>query len=135
MRFKANPLALRTGLLILAMALAAACGSATKNADGTPRVRRNPSVMDSTELRGGGFNTVFDAISALRADWLLPRGGPSGGRAPELGVWLEGQQRSQGVAYLRNIRPIDIKQVRRLSTTESLHTYNWPWGGLVITPR
>jgi hypothetical protein len=39
------------------------------------------------------------------------------------------------VDYLRNLRPADIRQVRRLATTESLHTYSWPWGGLVLTLR
>ena len=91
--------------------------------------------MDTTELRGGDYSTVYDAISRLHADWLLPRGGPSGGRAPALGVFVEGQLRDRGVAYLRNLRPIDVKQVRRLSATESLNTYSWPWGGLVITTR
>ena len=61
--------------------------------------------------------------------------GPVNGVSPTLGVWIEGNTRSFGVSYLRNLRPIDIRQVRRLPTTETLHTYNWPWGGLVITLR
>jgi hypothetical protein len=125
-------LAIRAALFVVLVAIIASCAST--GGSGT-RTRRNSSVMDTTELRSHDFATVLDAISALRADWLLPRGGPSGQRNPELGVWLEGSTRSVGVAYLRNLRPIDVKQVRRLSTTESLHTYSWPWGGLVITPR
>lgn len=92
--------------------------------------------MDSTELRGGNFSTVYDAVSGLHADWLLPRGGPgTGGRAPALGVWIEGQTIARPADFLKTIRPIDIKQLRRLTISEALQTYNWPWGGLVVTLR
>ena len=126
--------------LSLAAGLAACASKATTAAEGSSATanrtaRRDPSVMDSTELRSGDYATVYDAISRKHADWLLPRGGPSGGRTPELGVWIEGQTRSRGVDYLKNIRPIDIIKVRRLSITESTGSYNWPWGGLVITAR
>jgi len=113
----------------------AACGPKAPNA-GTSGPRRDPSVMDSTELRSGSFSTVYDAVSALHADWLLPRGGVStGGRTPELGVWVEGQMRARPADFLKTIRPIDIKQLRRLTISEALQTYNWPWGGLVVTLR
>jgi hypothetical protein len=125
-------------LLIIALAItAAACASKSRSASGGTATanRRDRSVMDSTELRDPSFSTVYDAISRLHADWLLPRGGPSGGRAPALGVFVEGQLRDRGVSFLQSLRPVDVKQVRRLTTTESLNTYSWPWGGLVITTR
>lgn len=134
MRFSNQAVALRAGLCICAIALTAACAPQSGETS-TRAPRRNSAVMDTTELRADNYSTVYDAISAHHADWLLPRGGPSGTRAPELGVWIEGNTRSVGVQYLRNLRPADIRQVRRLSTTESLHTYSWPWGGLVITLR
>lgn len=133
MRFPSFNAAVRAAIVIAAVAVAAACTHPSGTSSRAPR--RDPSIMDSTELRDGNYSTVHDAISATRADWLLARGGPSGTRRPELGVWIEGTTRSVGVAYLRNLRPIDIRQVRRLTTTESLHTYSWPWGGLVITLR
>lgn len=132
MRLKSR-LVFRATLFVVLVAIVAGC--AARAGGSTDRTRRNPSVMDTTELRSRDYSTLLDAISALRPEWLLPRGGPTGQQNPELGVWLEGSTRSVGVAYLRNLRPIDVRQVRRLSTTESLHTYSWPWGGLVITPR
>ena len=125
---------------LLAIALtvvSAACASKSATASGgtATAARRDPSVLDSAQLRGGNFSTVYDAIRQLHADWLLPRGGPSGGRAPALGVWIDGQTRDRGVDYLKTIRPIDIIKVRRLSITESTNSYSWPWGGLVITAR
>ena len=134
MRFFRNRFALRA-LLFVVLAIAAAACAKNTTAGGASAPRRDRSIMDTVELRDPRFSTVYDAISALHGDWLLARGGPSGGRMPELGVWIDGQMRTRGVDYLKTIRPVDIKQVKRLSTTESLHSYNWPWGGLVITPR
>lgn len=125
-------LAIRATVFVFLVAIVVGCASRT---GGSTDTRRNPSVMDTTDLHSRDYSTLFDAISALRPDWLLPRGGPTGTQNPQLGVWLEGSTRSVGVGYLRNLRPLDVRRVRRLSTTESLHTYSWPWGGLVITPR
>jgi hypothetical protein len=134
MRSTSPRVAIRAAAIALALAFAAAC-AARINPDGTRSAPRDRSVMDTTELRSPNFSTVYDAISAQHADWLLPRGGPVNGVNPTLGVWIEGSLRSLGVDYLRNLRPADIRQVRRLATTESLHTYSWPWGGLVLTLR
>ena len=130
MRITTPRMLARIAALVLAVVVLDACGSVARST-----TRRDPSIMDTTDLRRDNYSTLYDAISAQHADWLLPRGGPTGNRSPELGVWVEGAIRSQGVAYLRMLRPSDVKQVRRLTTTESLHTYSWPWGGLVITPR
>lgn len=124
-------------LLAIAFAItSAACASRGATASsGTASARSDPSIIDTTQLRDGNYSTLYDAISHLHADWLLPRGGPSSGRVPELGVWLEGQTRSRGVDFLKTLRPIDVRKVRRLSVTESTTSYSWPWGGLVITTR
>jgi hypothetical protein len=141
-RLRSNRLPVRALLAIVVAGATAACAkkSATDSAaspttSASASQRRDPSVMDSTELRGGNYSTVYDAVSAKHADWLLPRGGPQAGRPPELGIWIEGQLRTRPVEYLRSIRPVDIMSIRRLSMTEALHTYSWPWGGLVITLR
>jgi len=124
-------------LFAIALAItSAACASKGATASGgTATARRDPSVMDSTQLRTGEFTSVYDALSRLHADWLLARGGPANSHAPELGVWVEGQMRNRGVDYLKTLRPIDVIKVRRLSITESTTSYSWPWGGLVLTTR
>src|SRR4051794_40011894 len=98
---------------LLAIAFAAALAAcAAKTTDGTkPAPRRDNTIMDTTELRTGAYSTVFDAISARHADWLMARGGPQGTRTPELGVWIDGQVKTRGVDFLRSVRPQDIKQV------------------------
>lgn len=122
-------------LVVIVAACAAKSTDATASGAKATASRRDPSVMDSTQLRGSEYTSVYDAISRQHADWLLPRGGPSGGRNPELGVWIEGQTRSRGVDYLKTLRPADVVKIRRLSITESTGSYSWPWGGLVITQR
>jgi hypothetical protein len=124
-------------VLVAAIAVAAAgCTARSKAAgDSATRSRRDPSVVDSVELWSSTAGTVYDLVSSTRADWLLPRGGPQANRSPELGIWIEGQMRTRPTSYLTTIRPVDIKRIKRLSPTESLHTYSWPWGGLVLTPR
>ena len=126
-------------LLAIALALvSAACASksaTTASGGAATATRRDPTIIDETELHAGGYATVYDLIRSTRADWLLARGGPSGGQAPQLGVWTDASQRSRGVDYLKTISPRDIKRVKRLSPTETLHSYSWPWGGLVITSR
>jgi hypothetical protein len=130
----------RALLLISLAAGIAACaskssGTTTASGGTATAARRDPSVLDSTQLRSGNYSTVFDAIQRIHADWLLPRGGPSGGRNPELGVFVEGQVRNRGVEYLKSLRPVDVMKIRRLTITESTGSYNWPWGGLVVTSR
>ena len=128
-------------LLVIALAVVSgACASrsatsSTASGGTASTARRDPTVIDEAELHAGTHATVFDLIRSTRADWLLARGGPSGGQAPQLGVWTDASQRSRGVDYLKTISPRDIKKVKRLSTTETLSSYNWPWGGLVLTTR
>ena len=125
---------------LLAIALvvgSTACASkgATASGGAATTARRDPTVIDQAELHGGTHATLFDLIRTTRADWLLARGGPSGGQMPQVGVWTDASQRSRGVEYLKTISPKDVKRVKRLSTTETLHSYAWPWGGLVLTTR
>jgi hypothetical protein len=123
--------------MVLSLVTAAACASKSATASGSSaaKSRRDPSVMDSSMLWYGNYGTVYDALTAQHSDWLLARGGPSGGRLPEVGVWLDASQRSRGVDFLKSVRPTDIRSVKRLSPTETLSSYNWPWGGLLIRSR
>jgi hypothetical protein len=130
--------------LSLAAGLAACASKATTAAEGTPASasrapRRDPSIMDTTEFRTGEFSTIYDAISRKHSDWLMVRGGATnatpGGQTQSVGVWVDGSMRNRGIQYLKDTRPIEVKLIKHLSPTESLHTYSWPWGGIVVTLR
>jgi hypothetical protein len=115
--------------------IAAACTARAKDPSTSSQPRKDPTIMDTTDLWRNNFSTVYDAVSRLHGDWLLPRGGPQGVRQPELGVWVEGQLRTRPAEFLKSVRVSDVRQVRRLTPGESLHVYSWPWGGLVLTLR
>ena len=127
--------AVRLSAFIVAAVALVACAATPKDTATTTAARRDNSIMDSTELRGHNYSTVYDAISALHSDWLLARGGPTANQTPAVGVFVDGSRRARDVSYLRELRPSDVKLVRRLAPTESLHTYSWPWGAIVITSR
>jgi hypothetical protein len=115
---------------------ACASGSAAsgRSVNTTPSDR---SRFESTEFRGRGFSNMYDAVASQRSDWLRPVGGDRGtGGTPVVGVFVEGQRRSYDFDYLRQLRPEDVKLLRRIPPSESLHTYgfDWAWGAIVITP-
>lgn len=129
-------LARRSMIYFSAAVVAVACAAGPKSDTG-PRTRNDPSRMDSTELMGHNYSTVYDAVLAAHADWLVPRGGGISpmGDAPTVGVYVEGQMRNLTVSYLRGIRPIEVKGIRHMTTSESLGSFGWPWGAIVIIPR
>jgi hypothetical protein len=131
MRHSLRRLAVQLTIALSIGAAVIACGA---TASGTARPRVDNTRMDTTELRGHGYGSVYDAVSARHADWLQARGGTTDGvRAPVVGVFIEGSTRPYELSYLKEVRPEEIRMVRRLSPSESLQTYSWPWGAIVIT--
>jgi hypothetical protein len=126
---------IRVLLVLCLTAIAAACAAGPKSSSGsTPR--KDPSVMDSTDLGDGRFQTLYDAIAGQRGDWLIPRGNVSnGGQSAALGVFVGTSTRSLGVEYLRSIRPGSVASVKRLSPSDALHNYGWNGSALVVTLR
>jgi hypothetical protein len=126
----------RRSMICLSVAVVTiACGAVPQGNTG-PSTRVDLTRMDTTELRGHNYATVYDAISVKHADWYVPRGGPVNGvDAPSVGVFFEYQRRNLGLSYLHDLRPEDVKGVRHLSPTESLSSFSWPWGAIVITLR
>lgn len=96
--------------------------------------------MDTTEFRRPEFRTVYDAIKALRPDWLLARGGPTSltnaaRQVPTVGVFFDGESRGYSLDKLSDLVGDDVRSIRRISSSESLATYgpDWAWGGIVIS--
>jgi hypothetical protein len=123
---------------------ATACASGGSSAagnnvvqSGNPRADR--SRMDTLEFRNKSFRTIYDAIRATHPDWLNVTGGstsikPSGQNTPTLGIFIEGQNRSQPMEYLTRLTPEEVISVRRISASEALSMYGWPWTGVIVTP-
>lgn len=86
--------------------LCAACGPTT---EGRPRGDRN--LLTQEELVARGYHNVYDAVEALRNNWLRPRGSDSFNQPSEVQVYLD-SNRLGGVDALRGMNVNVIRSVR-----------------------
>jgi len=94
------------GLLAM-IALAPACKSSPSRA--TRRVDR--SVITRDQMVDGSYATVYDAVAALRSNWLRARGPDSFVLPSIVWVYIDGA-RAGDVEVLRNIQPKLVNAVR-----------------------
>lgn len=94
------------GLLAIT-ALAPACRSASSRS--TRRMDR--SVITQEQMVDGSYATVYDAVAALRSNWLRPRGPDSFVLPSIVWVYIDGA-RAGDVEVLRNIQPKLVNAVR-----------------------
>ena len=89
------------------LALAPACKSAPSHS--TRRVDR--TVITRDQMLDGAYVTVYDAVAALRSNWLRPRGPDSFVLPSIVWVYIDGS-RAGDVSVLRNIQPKLVNAVR-----------------------
>ena len=94
-------------LAIACLALAPACKSAPTRE--TRRVDR--TVITRDQMLDGSYVTVYDAVAALRSNWLRPRGPDSFVLPSIVWVYVDGS-RAGDVSILRNIQPKLVNAVR-----------------------
>ena len=96
-----------SGLLALVIALGLACRSTQ------PRQSRrmDRSVITREQLLTGKYVTVYDAVAALRSNWLRPRGPDSFVLPSVVWVYIDGT-RAGGVEMLHSIQPRLVNSVR-----------------------
>ena len=92
---------------VACLALAPACKSAP--ARETRRVDR--TVITRDQMLDGSYVTVYDAVAALRSNWLRPRGPDSFVLPSIVWVYIDGS-RAGDVSVLRNIQPKLVNAVR-----------------------
>jgi hypothetical protein len=103
--------------LLLTAALA---GCASTGTDGAARPRQNLSVLTQEEMRAAHHTNVYEAVAALRANWIRPRG-PISFADPTAGqvfVFQDGL-RLGNVTYLRQVPVSDVRSLQFLSPTEA----------------
>lgn len=94
---------------------AAAPGTARQADAPRPAARPRPSRanrqrLTADELRAGHWQTLYDAVQALRGRWLAPRA-PGGALDPGVIVYMD-NARIGGVESLRRIAPTGIAWIR-----------------------
>ena len=96
-----------SALLVLVVALGFACRSTQ------PRQSRrmDRSVITREQMLTGKYVTVYDAVAALRSNWLRPRGPDSFVVPSVVWVYIDGT-RAGGVEMLHNIQPKLVNTVR-----------------------
>lgn len=91
----------RPAHLIAPLILLLAC-TASRADSGVPGTRTRHDILTVEQLRSTGTQNAFDAVQALRASWLRPRG-PDSFRTPgQVMVYID-DVRLGGVDTLRNI--------------------------------
>jgi len=109
---------IRSFPLFLLLLVGGCAGNAVTQA---PRASAN--VLTAEELQAGVYETVFDAVSALRSNWLRERP-PSDytGDFPEVAqVFVDGLHLGD-VSVLRQILPRDVAHLRYLTVTQAAAT-------------
>lgn len=126
--------------MVVALLAIASIGTACAGAPTTRPSAATANRMDTTDFRRAEFRTVYDAIKALRPDWLVARGAATSltnraHQTPVVGVFFEGESRGYPLEKLTELVGRDVLSIRRISGSESLGTYgaDWPWGGIIIT--
>jgi hypothetical protein len=125
----------------LSILLAAGCATAagTPSQQGQTSSRRDPNVIAAEELDTAPETDLYAAIQHLRPMFFETRGrtSPGIGTAPEMiQVYVDGS-RANGVDALRQLRPLDVREVRHLSATEATQRYGTghTMGAIVVTRK
>lgn len=88
-------------------------------------------VIPRNELLAREFTNMFDAIQALRGNWLRDRGSDSFNKPTTIQVYLD-NQRLGGIEQLRTINPRTVAQVRRFDGIEATSRWGMDHGAGVI---
>ena len=97
----------RWRVVLAVAALVPACQSTQTHE--TRRVDR--TVITRDQMLDGSYATVYDAVAALRSNWLRPRGPDSFVLPSIVWVYVDGS-RAGDVSILRNIQPKLVNSVR-----------------------
>lgn len=97
------------GSLLLLLTLCTAC--ATGGSPGASRPRQDRNVITREQLRETGHTNVFQAVEALRSNWLRAKGTDSFTAPTQVQVYVDNNQLG-GVETLRGIPTSQVTYVR-----------------------
>ncbi len=120
--------ALGFAALVAPLALYSACAS-TRSSDTTPS--QDPNVITYEELEEHRFTDVYDAIQALRSNWLIPRG-PDSFRTPSEVVVRYDDTRLGDVSTLRSINIKSVVYIRYYNGIDATARWGLDHGAGVI---
>lgn len=112
---------MRPSPLLLASSFALLVACASTQAPAGPRVERD--VLTAEQLSTSSYATAFDALEALRINWLKPRGTDSF-RSPSTVVVYLDNVKLGGVETLRTLQLPSIRYIRHYDSSRA----NARWG-------
>ena len=98
------------GLLVLL----SACASGHR----TSETRADRNLITATQIRDGHFQNAYDAVEALRPNWLSPRGPDSFNTPSQIEVYYDATHLG-AVGTLRNIEATTIEFIRWYDGTQA----------------
>jgi hypothetical protein len=113
--------------LLLCIAATLAC--APGRTGGTPRPDR--SVLTQESLRDQHYENVYQAVEALRSNWLLSRG-PDSFTAPSIVLVYMDNVKLGGVEWLRTVPISAVSTIQHLDPNEATARYGIGHGAGVI---
>ena len=110
-------------MLTLGFAVNAVACATTPPSEGAPRVDR--SVITQQEMLEKHFQSAYEAVSALRTNWLQTRGTDSFNTPSQVWVYVDNVKYGD-VESLRGIHPSTILNIRHYDANEA--TARWGIG-------
>lgn len=118
-------------LFSIALALCVPLGACYKTSTGSRSVSSDRSILSQAEVRDGRFTTAWDAVDALRNDWLRVRGTNTFSHPTEIQVYRDGV-RFGTVASLRDIPVTDVESIRHYNGMDASARWGLDHGQGVI---
>jgi hypothetical protein len=117
--------------LLTVLALPAAVTACGPRQSGTTANRQQHDLISRENLTTQRFNTAYEAVQALRANWLQPRGADSFSNPSQILVYLDNVKLG-GVEALRTLHPNDISFIRRYDAAAASSRWGMGHGQGVI---
>lgn len=115
-------------VVLLALSFTVGCAGGSRAAGGS---RQDRSLITREQILERHFNTAYDAVQALRGNWLTARGTDSFTHPSEMQVYLDGI-RLGGVSSLQGIATQTIQYIRYFSGIEASTRWGLDHGRGVI---
>ena len=108
--------------LVATIVSASACSSPRPSAsEAVPRADHN--ILTADQLNAQIYQNAYDAIEALRTNWLRPRG-PDSFRSPSVVIVYLDNEKLGGVEMLRGVQLLNVLSIRHYDAA----TANARWG-------
>ena len=98
-------------LLHVLVGALAVCAAACQSLSRTPTRRLDRTVITRDEMLRGNFTSLYDAVAALRSNWLQARGPDSFTNPSIVWVYVDGA-RVGDVSVLKEMQPRLVNSVR-----------------------